>query len=220
MSIDVYKNTKIYIAAPAASATGGPELLHQLAYYLRENLNMDSFMYYVPTNHANPVHEAYKEYRNPFVRNIDDEEQNVLIVPELYTIAATLVNFKNIRKVLWWLSADNFYISMYTQKHWSSLSIRTANKFARVLRINPFYDLSEVALRAYKNRNLRRSPILTNVYLHLVQSEYARHHLMQQGIENIAYLSDYLNKKFLERHTDISKKEDIVAYNGSISKVM
>lgn len=213
MSIDICKDSKIYVAATAAIATGGPELLHQLVYRLRSDLSLDAFMYYLPTDHAKPVHEAYKEYGNPFVKSIDDREQNVLIVPEVYSLASVLTKFKNIRKILWWLSVDNFYTSMYIHRHWTNLPIRGINKLARMLRINQPFDLSRVALYAYRKYNLRGIPFLDNIYLHLVQSEYARCHLIKKGVKNIAYLSDYLNKNFLETRTDLSKKENVVVYN-------
>jgi hypothetical protein len=38
-------------------------------------------------------------------------------------------------------------------------------------------------------------------------------HLKTKGIKDVAYLSDYLNKEFLEIETDENKKENIVAYN-------
>jgi hypothetical protein len=46
MSIKVFADTKIYIACPANGATGGPELLHQLAYHLINDLNLNVYMYY------------------------------------------------------------------------------------------------------------------------------------------------------------------------------
>jgi hypothetical protein len=59
--IKIYPNTKVYIAAPAAAATGGPELLHQLAFHLN-NEGIKAYMYYYPSNHPNPIHPNYKEY--------------------------------------------------------------------------------------------------------------------------------------------------------------
>ncbi|MGC8677911.1 MAG: hypothetical protein ACP5UF_06840 [Hydrogenobaculum sp.] len=44
--IEIFPETKIYIACPANFATGGPELLHQLGYHLINDLNIEAFMYY------------------------------------------------------------------------------------------------------------------------------------------------------------------------------
>ena len=58
--------------APAGTATGGPEGLHQLAYALKKNLNLNIMMYYVPKNVDNPVHGNYKEYSIDYTKNIED----------------------------------------------------------------------------------------------------------------------------------------------------
>ncbi|MGC8650994.1 MAG: hypothetical protein ACP5S8_08540, partial [Hydrogenobaculum sp.] len=66
MSVEIYKNSKIYIACPANFATGGPELLHQLGYHLINDLNIEAFMYYYnfdSSKFSNPVHPAYKIYK-------------------------------------------------------------------------------------------------------------------------------------------------------------
>ncbi len=57
--------------------------------------------------------------------------------------------------------------------------------------------------------------MVLNSDFHLVQSFYAKEHLEKAGIskEKILYLSDYLNLDFLNIQTDLSKKENIVAYN-------
>ena len=49
----------------------------------------------------------------------------------------------------------------------------------------------------------------------MVQSHYAMHFLVKNEIskDRIYFLSDYLNEKFLKNKVDLSKKEDIVAYN-------
>ena len=47
----------------------------------------------------------------------DDKKENVLIFPELnYTIAISK-QFKNIQKVLWWMSFDNFLIFRFSDKN-------------------------------------------------------------------------------------------------------
>jgi len=109
--IEIYPNTKIYIAAPAATATGGPELLHQLAYHLKNDLNINAYMYYYPNNHPKPRHPNYEEYGIQFVNQVEDRKDNILIVPETIKGIDLLEYYPNIRKVIWWLSVDNFYLS-------------------------------------------------------------------------------------------------------------
>lgn len=213
MNIEVYKDTKIYVTAPAAAATGGPELLHQLVYYLKNDLETDAYMYYVPNNYSKPIHEAYVSYGNPFVEDIEDNSKNILVVPEVYGGVSILDKYKEIRKVLWWLSVDNFYKSIYLTENWKSLFVRGINKIGRILNVGILYDLSKVALKEYRYYNLLKDHNVGKVKLHLVQSEYAQQHLLEKGIKNISFLSDYLNEDFLKIDTDISKKENIVVYN-------
>jgi len=100
LAIKIYPTTKVYVVAPANVATGGPELLHQLAYQLRNNLDVDGYMYYMPYNHPHPVHLAFKLYNNPFVRNIEDSEKNILIVPEKISEIRVLRDYYQIRKAI------------------------------------------------------------------------------------------------------------------------
>lgn len=46
MNVKVYINTKIFIACPSNLSTGGPELLHQLAYHLINDLNIETYKFY------------------------------------------------------------------------------------------------------------------------------------------------------------------------------
>jgi len=181
---------KYYIVAPANFATGGPELLHQLAYKLKQS-GINVSMYYIPSNQINPVHENYKQYELDFVREIVDDEQNVLIVPETKT--QLLNNYKNIKKIVWWLSVDNYYLSLPRFKG----------------RINRFL-LNRLGSQSYMFFN---SNLLKSVDYHLVQSEYAKDHLNKRGISNSGYLADYLHESFFVLETNIDLKENIVAYN-------
>jgi len=212
MSIQIDKDSIIYVVAPANASTGGPELLHQLVLHLRVDLKINAYMYYIPNNHSAPIHNAYRKYGNPYIREPDDNKNNILIVPEVYGAISTFGKFKNLQKAIWWLSVDNFYKSFLHQNFFESLSLRIINRIKKGMGLEPL-DLSEVALRKYKNYNLKQNIYIKQAILHLVQSEYARQHLIRKEIKNIKYLSDYLNEDFLKTKTDISIKENIVAYN-------
>jgi hypothetical protein len=56
-----------------------------------------------------------------------------------------------------------------------------------------------------------KDPILKLADFYLFQSYYAIDHF--KNLEHKYYLSDYLNKDFLKIETDLSNKEDIVAFN-------
>ena len=193
MKID--KQTTVYIPAPAHHATGGPELLHQLAHALI-GLGINAVMYYIPNEHPDPVHPAYVGYAVPFAREIVDDPDNVLIVPEVS--AKFLDGFLQIQKVLWWLSVDNYYC--YDNHGRFRVQKKKINDFLnRFGFFNPLFFDSK----------------LKTIDLHLVQSYYAKAFLERRGIRNIAYLSDYLNDDFLSIETPPEMKEDIVAYNPS-----
>ena len=217
MAIKIYKNTKIFIAAPAASATGGPELLHQLCYHLRNDLKIISYMYYVPPTHKDPIHPFYKDYNNPFVVKLDDSPEHILIVPEAYPIISILRKFIKIRKIIWWLSFDNFYLSFVLKSKKNLFLPRAINKLTFLLFKRRIFDIQEIAYRKIRKNqlNLNKFKIIRDADYHFVQSYYALKHLEEKGVEKnkIFYLSDYLNENFLKAQTDLSKKENIVAYN-------
>lgn len=190
MKIEIFKDTVVYIIAPPAFATGGPEVLHQLAYNIKKIFGIRAKMFYLPSDHPDPVHPAYLEYNVDYVREIEDREENVLIIPEVYP--NVIAKYKNIRMAIWWLSVDNYYLSIKPRKK---------NIIGRFLS------------RLYSDDGLVFSKKNKNLKYHLAQSNYAIHHLKEKGIEEVEYLSDYLNDSYLNIETDYSKKENIVVYN-------
>jgi len=215
MSIRIYPHTKVYVVAPANTATGGPELLHQLVHCLRNNLGIKAYMYYVPASHPNPVHPEYKQYNNPYVRKIEDRKENLLIVPEVIGSIRVLFKYSEIRKVIWWLSVDNFYLSIILGSKRNFFFLRIINKVSKLIFNKTIFDMNELALKKMAQLNLSNFNQVKQADFHLVQSHYAMHHLESNGIpENkIFYLSDYLNETFLRIQTDLLKKENIVVYN-------
>lgn len=216
MILQIYKNTKVFIVAPANSATGGPELLHQLAYNLREYLKIEVYMYYHPSNiFSEPIHREYKLYKIPFVDRVPDEQSNILIVSEFYPYVKMLGNFKNIRKVIWWLSVDSFYLSKFCTPEKKFFFI---NKLSKILFKHAIYDDIQSLIQNKKGKLvsvIRNDPFARQANLHLVQSEYAKVHLLKAGINKdaVCYMSDYLNEFFLKETFKIEKKEDVVVYN-------
>lgn len=187
------ENSKIYVACPANTATGGPELLHQLVYELT-NLGLNAFMfYYNCEKNKKPIHEAYLIYNNKYVTKIDDRKDNILIVPEVKT--SLLYKYNLIQKVIWWLSVDNFFNFLNSKNKIERFLKRLLYK----MKIYPFN-------RRYNfNKN--------DHIIHFVQSEYARQFLMKRNVSNIFYLSDYLNKRFIENQSLFREKRNIVVYN-------
>jgi hypothetical protein len=242
--IEIYKNTKIFVACPANAATGGPELLHQLAYHLRKDLSIDAYMYYyfdfvfeklkskmynVLTNCNQKIEKFYSMNKNEYkaistyqMYNVsyvfdipleDDNSKNILIVPEgLYGLSS----FKNIKKGVWFLSVDNFYIWKYIVENKINLLLyKSINKIFKILFKKPLinFDItSEKILKMLVEKcDYTKDPLLKLSDFYLFQSHYAIDHF--KNLEHKYYLSDYLNKDFLKIETDLSNKEDIVAFN-------
>jgi len=215
MSIKIYPNTKVYVVAPANTATGGPELLHQLVFHLRNDFNIEAYMYYVPSGLPDPVHPEYKQYNNPYVEETEDKKENLLIVPEVIGGIRVLSKYSEIRKVIWWLSVDNFYLSAILSSKRNFFFRRIINKVSNLIFNKPLFDINELVLKKLTQLNLSNFEQMGEASFHLVQSYYAMHHLESNGIPKgkIFYLSDYLNERFLKIKTDLSKKENIVVYN-------
>jgi hypothetical protein len=189
--LKINNNTNIYVACPGNVATGGPELLHQLVFELNK-LEFNAYMFYYEKTEENPVHKEYEKYNNPYIEKIEDKIDNILIVPEVVT--GMIYNYKNIQKVIWWLSVDNYYKRFSSNILWKKIVKEMLYKmgYFKVYRFERNNDL-----------------------MHFVQSEYARQHLIQKGIKNIYFLGDYLNEYFIESQTNNinNEKKDIVIYN-------
>jgi hypothetical protein len=186
--ISIKKNSKIYIACPANYASGGPELLHQLCHTLRSQ-NFPAFMYYYSSKKITKyIHDSFADYNIEYVTNIVDSPDNILIVPETKT--KIVLPYKNLTKIVWWLSVDNYFYSSQTLKG------RLKNKF-----------------KIFFNLNQLKDP---KIY-HFFQSFYAKDFLLNNGFlsEKLFYLSDYLNDAFIEQcqSADYSQKKDIILYN-------
>jgi hypothetical protein len=210
--IKILNNTQIYIACPANLVTGGPELLHQLAYNLKKHFNVNAKLLYYdfnPAKYPNPVHSEYKQYNILYVQHIQqlkDKEHNLLIVPELASGIELLCRFNKIRKAIWWLSIDNFYQSMISSSNRIFFVRRVINKIFSTIFQRIIFDISKDLFDISK---------INQANFHLVQSYYALKHLKEKGIprDKIIYLSDYLNDDFLKIEINLSQKDDIIAYN-------
>ena len=223
MNFALNDSTVIYVAAPAKVASGGSELLHQLAYHLRVDLGFKAYMYYLGGDLHDPVHPEYKSYGNPFVKQIVDDRNNILIVPETMDGVTSLAYFRNILKMIWWLSVDNFPISYMFSRGLRVRPLRyihlffLVNKIARRIfgtevvdlidTIHNFVDDKALVLRAFQELNVK------HVDMHLCQSYYAMNFLNKLSINNVAYLSDYLNIEFLTHIVDNREKSNLVVFN-------
>ena len=220
MKLDITKDTIFYIMAPTNVDTGGPHDLHQLGYELK-NQGKKVYMYYFPEKQDDPIHENYKVYNIPFTKKIEDLKKNILIIPEINQTIMLSKEFKNIQKVLWWLSLDYFFISKFI------------GNFPKILRsiIKIPYNLislfHKITLYSFGNLNLPRYlkfiylnyPFknvvrVDDISLNLAQSKYQHYILNLKNIKS-KFLFDFIREEYFKASEKISlkKKENIVCYN-------
>ena len=195
--IRINKNTTVYIMCPAYAKTGGPELLHQLAYNL-DKLNIKSLMIYVNTRPEddNYTVDDFKIYNVKYgvEKDIVDNKDNIIIIPEIYV--DKINNFKHIRTAIWWLSVDN-YSKNYTYK--KSMEV---------------YGFKHTLKLLLNGTILIHGKDYKKAMYHLCQSYYSIEFLKERGITDSMYLYDYINDSYLEnKNSTKKKKEDIVLYN-------
>lgn len=217
----LHRKSKIYVAAPSGVATGGPELLQQLVYHLRRDLGVEAYLYYYGREpRGGPVPAPYRGYANPYTRSIEDEADNILVVPEVFPGLILLGRYQRIQKAIWWLSVDNFFLSYFLyRRRWSPIVFarRALNKAFRVLVRRALWDLRDLLL---PDDVLELAPVARSVLnqlgepeIHLYQSEYAKQFLDRLGVERAAYLPDYVHPEFLDSGSDRRERDNVVAYN-------
>lgn len=97
-------NSKYYVFTPAFVCSGGPEALHQLAYYMRRN-GLEAYTVYYEYSgfvDAKPT-ERYVQY-DPITakyEDVEDEPGNFVIAPE--NAPWCLNGFHKAQKCIWWL---------------------------------------------------------------------------------------------------------------------
>lgn len=203
------KYNKIYVVAPYAYATGGVELSHQLVNFLRSN-NQNAYIVYtqdtinIKTNAS--ITKEYINYNIQISNDIEDDKNNILILPEIYF--DWIYTYKNIQIGCWWMSVDY---------HYKACAFNDALHFKKGL-INKIQFISSCIKRIlqhkyrYYQNNIQDLKNQEYRILHLYQSHYAQFHLYQLGFSKILPLSDYINCELINNEfTTI--KEDIILYN-------
>jgi hypothetical protein len=96
---------RLFVPAPAAHVTGGPEALHQLVHKATD-LGFDAAIVYHPADHPEPTAEVYRCYQTPVAAAVEDASDAFVVVPEIDV--PRLLNLNAAQRGLWWLSVDNF----------------------------------------------------------------------------------------------------------------
>jgi hypothetical protein len=186
---------KIYIFCPGGFATGGPEALHQLAHHLN-NLGFEAYMYYYSTPEGkNGLHENYVKYQVPVADDPENSARHIMIIPESFLYPIFTKKFSKIRKAIWWLSVDYYFIDL--------------NKHIERLKKKKFYKIRNVlgAFKVATFKHLKGMGIL-----HIGHSYYSVVQLRENGIEPIGPIADYMNDVFFDEQAS-PVKEDIIIYN-------
>lgn len=218
-SISVFDGTKIYIACHPNIATGGPELLHQLAYHLINDLKVEAFMYYYNFDHSEhktPLHPEYEFYNIPYVLDIglnENHKKNILIVPEILSAVKLLEKHNDIRKCCWFLSVDNYYLSKITKTDF--FFARAINKLSKKLFGVPVINFDITSKKSLdkliEKHDYRKDNLLKLADFYMTNSH--RGVKFFRDLKPLFYLSEYINDDFLAFEKEFSEKENIVAFN-------
>lgn len=193
------RNSMVYIACPPNFVTGGTELLHQLCYCLNQK-GVQAKMCY--TDNENKIYadatapSAFASYSTSAVASLDDNTNNLLIVPE--ALSGFLKSVHHSKKCIWWLGINHYLLKSEISPH----------PYGRVIY---HYLLNFLGIKkALTFREMRENHIV-----HLVQCWYVASFLNQKKIHNMAYLSDYINAEYIQAAQKESgeRKQDIVLYN-------
>lgn len=95
----------IYILTPDHTEAGGIESLFQLADAINEQGGCAINIFENPNN--DPIPNRYKQYNIKYSNQFTDSEENIFIVPEIWT--PRLAQVQNCQKSIWWLSVEHNY---------------------------------------------------------------------------------------------------------------
>lgn len=187
---------KYYVFCPANTKTGGPEALHQLAFYMRR-VGLESYVVYYGNGFPNAkTISEYLQYDPHVVRyqDIEDAKDNYVIAPE--NAPWCLNYFKNAQRCIWWLSLH-------------------ANEVKR----GSFKEQVSCLKRKFLhqgNENYRHILFNPNKCWHLCASKhtylYVKDHYRRSRVD---YMVEPISLDFLRMGNDDLplEREDIVLYN-------
>ena len=212
------KESIVYILAPANTFTGGPELLHQLGYHLFKLFKVKTRMVYLPLEHKKKIHKNFKKYKIENSNTIIDKKDNILIIPESYVYLNYSKKFKNLKKVLWWMSLDNYFGYKFRSEYNKYFRSFIKIPYNLIKIFNKLIDyrfgiltIQDYLKFFYSFKNLNKQKELSQIDLHLAQSIYTLNFLKKIFI-NVSYLSDYQRDEITKLKT--FKKKNIICYSG------
>lgn len=203
------KYRKIYVLTPYNYCTGGVELAHQLVSRLRDK-GEDAYVVYtkppIEISSNQNVTSNYSLYNIKATSEIEDEECNFLVIPEIYF--EYIQFYKKINIGCWWMSVDNRY-----KRACFNDRLSFSKNYETKMRLIYGYLIKKVYKYKNSNRNIQKEG---DRIIHLYQSHYAQYHLYTQGFGRLAPLSDYINIELVGNGN--GKREDIVLFNPAKGK--
>lgn len=196
----------IYIVSKGNYVSGGPETLHQAA-NLFASMGQRVGMYYVQP-HTMEIPKRFQGYNIEVVDKIEDNENNILIVPETQTYV--LNNYKKIKKCIWWLSLENY---LNTEPVFLVNWRMKANRWPKVM-----FPIAWLILVAKGKIHTYRYHFEDNGHFyHTYNCEYAHRYIVTHGVpeERTLYLCGPLNHSFFENAKKLTgnKRKNIILYN-------
>lgn len=191
------KGRKYYIFIPAEKCSGGPEALHQLAYYMRK-LYLESYIVYYNSFGFvdSDIPTRYQQYEPHVVRfnNLEDISTNTCIAPE--NAPWCLNNIHHAKKCIMWLGVgvNEIFYPNWTQR------------------------LVYLKRRLFNQSLLNARFVLYNDHkcIHLCGSKYAFEYVGKLYPKSIVkYLVEPISKDFYDigNKTKNKYRIDIVLYN-------
>jgi hypothetical protein len=220
----------IYLMAPSNFFTGGPLSTHQLASILNKYSKYDVKIFYGPKVKKSPVHNEFKKFKLSHTFDIIDSKKNFLIIPEHYPSLDEALKFKKIKKIIYWLSVDNYINSKF--RHQYNRLTRAFIKIPYFLiylfnKITFFYfgilTLKDYLKVYYNFFNFNSFKELKQGKIHIAQSSYASNYVKNKLINaKLILIEDQqreLYKKIYNKNVKLipKLKENIVSYNATKS---
>lgn len=109
-----------YVVCPAGIASGGPELAHQFCYELNQSGTSAKMLYMVAGKYEPvdmPVLEKYERYCTSHVTELAEVERQDAIMVHNESMTRFIPYYPTCRKVLWWMSVDNYLKDTYRLSH-------------------------------------------------------------------------------------------------------
>ena len=210
------KYSHVYILCPPNSITGGPDALHQMAYYLNRIGVRSSIAYISYLAKRVEIPEPYKRYISSYELDSDivDKNDNAVVIPETYSYLVD--RYKQATVFIWWLSVDNNRIKYNLIKK-VLLSLAFPFNYVRSL-----FNHDHLFLERFKNRMLIRHYSFNDESLninHLCASYYALDTIKSNTKNSVYKCIEPISSLFLEKYEQykeqiqISERSNVILYN-------